>query len=103
MNQKQCKSTNWHNTQDDNIAHEIGDSGDYLIKHGGHWYYWIGGSPTNHNHGPYDTKADALINYRSLCAISGAARALRAIPSARRSEQSRINGRKGGRPRKKLS
>jgi len=31
---------------------------------------------------------------------SQAARALRAIPSERRSEQSRINGRKGGRPRK---
>jgi len=32
---------------------------------------------------------------------SQAARALRAIPSERRSEQSRINGRKGGRPPKR--
>lgn len=31
-----------------------------------------------------------------------AARALRAIPSARRSEQSRINGRLGGRPRNRV-
>jgi hypothetical protein len=33
---------------------------------------------------------------------SQAGRALRAIPSERRSEQSRINGRKGGRPRQRL-
>lgn len=32
--------------------------------------------------------------------ISEAMKLLRAIPSERRSEQSRINGRKGGRPRK---
>jgi hypothetical protein len=31
---------------------------------------------------------------------SDAARALRAIKSEKRSEQSRVNGRKGGRPRK---
>jgi hypothetical protein len=36
-------------------------------------------------------------------AASVAARALRAVPSAKRAEQSRINGQRGGRPRKDQS
>jgi len=47
------------------------------------------------------TEGDIRDKYDQLgLDISDAARALRAIPSDRRSEQSRINGRKGGRPRK---
>ena len=46
-----------------------------------------------------EARAEELIEAASNAAgLSAAARALRAIPSASRSEQSRSNGRRGGRP-----
>jgi|GEM_PF-6339573 len=51
----------------------------------------------------YPDMAEPEIGWKAgkcdICSASRAARALRAIPSERRSEQSRINGLKGGKPK----
>lgn len=95
------------NTETGIKSYEIDRTGDYLIRRGSEWYYWIGDTPTTDNHGPYPSRKEALKAWEELNARSEAARALRAIPSDRRAEQSRINGRhsaepgkKGGRPRR---
>ena len=51
------------NTEDGVSGFEIAETGDYLIRRDGQWYYWLGTTSPRENFGPYDTPEDALIAY----------------------------------------
>ena len=53
------------NTEDGVTSHEIADTGDYLVRREGDWYYWVGGTSPTQNNGPHATPRESLAAYNA--------------------------------------
>lgn len=63
-------TSRWSNAQDDVYGEPLRDTGDYLIRYKGQWYYWLDSTSPYDNRGPFASKAAAVAAYDGTLAYS---------------------------------